>query len=159
MDIVEQFSYPGPAGSLPDLIQTARWRDDLAQALGGEVRSDDDDAPRYDLVLPSPADLTSLVGATIELVVRIDWDTREGNSCSGRLSVDVSGLPAGLEGTISARSESSDDGATVEMTGEFRVNVPLLGASLERKAAPTVQEVLSAFRTATQQWFADNKAG
>ena len=99
-------------------------------------------------VMPSPSVVARFTGPTLVVVDEIRWDPPNGSVCTGVATITVEGMPAGLVGTV--RLSPGGRGTVLDYAGELTVDVPLLGPSLAKQAAPVLLEAL-----ATQQQVGD----
>lgn len=92
-------------------------------------------------VMPTPSVVARLAGPTMAVVDQISWRADGGTgSRDGDALITVEGLPARLVGTV--RLAPGGRGALLDYDGELTVDVPLLGPSLARQAAPLLIEAL-----------------
>ena len=110
------------------------------------VRSDVSVTPpatRTSRTLTAPADTARFTGPELTIVEEITWaDVDADGSRTGAMYLTVTGQPVALRGQL--RLGPGGRGTLVRLTGELKVNVPLLGRRLEQSAAPAV---LLGFRT------------
>jgi len=93
--------------------------------------------------LPSPESAARFTGPQLTIVEDVDWSAAEPNGArTGALTMTVVGQPVRLSGKLLLRPGGR--GTTVELTGELKVAIPLLGRKMEESAAPAV---LAGFRT------------
>ena len=77
------------------------------------------------------------------MVEEVQWADAAGDgSRSGALTMTVLGQPVRLTGRL--QLAPGGRGTTVDLTGELKVAIPLLGRKLEESSAPAV---LAGFRT------------
>jgi len=92
-------------------------------------------------VMPTPSVVARLAGPTMAVVDQITWHPANGNgSRTGDALITVEGLPARLVGAV--RLDAGGRGAVLDYDGELTVDVPLLGPSLAKQAAPLLIEAL-----------------
>jgi hypothetical protein len=92
-------------------------------------------------VMPTPSVVARLAGPRMTVVDQITWRPAEADgSRGGDALITVEGLPARLVGAV--RLEAGGRGAVLDYDGELTVDVPLLGPSLARQAAPLLLEAL-----------------
>lgn len=107
--------------------------------------------------LPAPESAARFTGPQLTVVEDVQWaEAGAGGSRSGALTMTVLGQPVRLTGRL--QLGPGGRGTTVGLTGELKVNVPLLGRKLEASAAPAV---LAGFRTQQQvgdRWLAGQTA-
>ncbi len=96
--------------------------------------------------LPAPDSAKKFVGSTLTVVEKVDWaGANDDQSRTGAVDMSVPGQPVTLNGTY--QLYAGGPGSVLVLTGELKVNVPLLGKKLEQSAAPAV---LAGFRTQQQ---------
>jgi hypothetical protein len=91
-------------------------------------------------VMPSPSVVARFTGPTLAVVDEIRWDPPNGAVRTGVVTITVEGMPAGLVGTV--RLSPGGRGTVLDYVGELTVDVPLLGPSLAKQAAPVLLEAL-----------------
>jgi hypothetical protein len=92
-------------------------------------------------VMPTPSVVARLAGPTMAVVDQITWQPDDGTGRrTGDALITVEGLPARLVGTV--RLEPGGRGAVLDYDGELTVDVPFLGPSLAKQAAPLLVEAL-----------------
>jgi hypothetical protein len=108
---------------------------------------------RTSRTLPAPESAARFTGSTLTVVEEVQWAEAGGDgSRTGTMTMTVTGQPVRLTGQL--RIAPGGRGTTVALTGELKVNVPLLGRKLEESSAPAV---LAGFRTQQQvgdRWLA-----
>ncbi|WP_165962682.1 DUF2505 domain-containing protein [Occultella glacieicola] len=102
-----------------------------------------------------PNALRSFVGASIDVRFVEVWQPADPDGRrTGTFTMDVAGAPAGATGTT-ALEPDGEAGARIGYDGDAKVNVPFLGASVERAVVEAVQNVLDAERRAGVQWLTE----
>ncbi len=94
-------------------------------------------------VLKTPSAIAKLAGPKLAITDQIIWAAatdQADQGYHGTASITVEGLPAKLVGTV--RLASGGRGAVLEYRGELSVDVPLIGPSLAKQAAPQLLEAL-----------------
>jgi hypothetical protein len=104
-------------------------------------------------VMPTPSVVARLAGPRMAVVDQITWHQAEADgSRGGDALITVEGLPARLVGAV--RLEAGGRGAVLDYDGELTVDVPLLGPSLARQAAPLLLEALEIQQRVGDQFLA-----
>ncbi len=101
--------------------------------------------------LPSPDLAANFVGKTITVVQVIDWGGPGADgSRVGQLSMTIPKQPVQMKGTITL----SPAGATTiaQLTGELKVNIPLLGKKLEQASEPAVLAGFHKQEVVAKEW-------
>lgn len=118
------------------------------------------DAPRTwtSRTLPAPDAAARFTGPELTILEETVWgEAGADGSRDADLVLTVDKQPVSLRGKL--RLRPGGRGTTVNLTGELKVNVPLLGRKLEQGAAPAV---LAGFRTqqrAGDRWLAEHPQG
>ena len=106
--------------------------------------------------LKAPDAAARFTGPELTILEETTWgEPAADGSRVGQLVLTVDRQPVSLRGTL--HLSPGGRGTTVRLTGELKVNVPLLGRKLEQSAAPAV---LAGFRTqqsAGDSWLATRK--
>ena len=98
---------------------------------------------RTSRTLPSPESAARFTGPHLTVVEEVAWGQAGGDGArTGALTMTVVGQPVRLTGQLQLRPGGR--GTTVDLTGELKVAIPLLGRKLEESSAPAV---LAGFRT------------
>ena len=101
---------------------------------------------RTSRTLPSPDSAARFTGPTLTVVEEVQWAAADGDgSRTGALTMTITGQPVRLTGQL--RIGPGGRGTTANLTGQLKVNIPLLGRKLEESSAPAV---LAGFRTQQQ---------
>jgi hypothetical protein len=107
--------------------------------------------------LGAPESAARFTGSELTILEETIWgEPAADGSRQADLVLTVERQPVSLRGRL--HLAPGGRGTTVRLTGELKVNVPLLGRKLEQGAAPAV---LAGFRTqqkAGDRWLAENRA-
>ena len=108
---------------------------------------------RTSRTLSSPESAARFTGPQLTVVEEVQWgEAGTDGTRTGMLTMTVLGQPVRLNGRLQLRPGGR--GSTVDLTGELKVAIPLLGRKMEQSAAPAV---LAGFRTQQQvgdRWLA-----
>jgi hypothetical protein len=103
--------------------------------------------------LPAPDAARPFTGDTLTVVEEIVWgEPQADGSRTGTATMKVPGQPVNFTGRYVLAPGGT--GSSLTLTGQLKVNVPLLGKKLEQAAAPAV---MAGFRTQEQvgaEWLA-----
>lgn len=115
-----------------------------------------DGVPQHTAVertMEAPSAVRSLLGDRLTLVQKIRWNAADAAGArTGDLELTVQGMPARAQLAIDLRSGGR--GTVVSFTGEFTIKVPLLGRSLEAKAAPALTAGFDVQQQVGDDWLA-----
>jgi len=91
----------------------------------------------------SPESVARFTGPQLTVVEEVAWgEPALDGSRTGTMTMTVLGQPVSLKGSLELRPGGR--GTTVDLNGELKVAIPLLGRKLEQSSAPAV---LAGFRT------------
>jgi hypothetical protein len=112
---------------------------------------------RTSRTLASPDSAARFTGPQLTVVEEVQWgDAETDGARTGSLTMTVLGQPVRLNGRLQLRPGGR--GTTVDLTGELKVAIPLLGRKIEESAAPAV---LAGFRTQQRvgdSWLAGDRS-
>ena len=98
---------------------------------------------RSSRTLASPESAARFTGPQLTVVEEVAWsEAAPDGSRTGTMNMTITGQPVSLKGTL--RLRPGGRGTTVDLNGELKVAIPLLGRKLEQSSAPAV---LAGFRT------------
>jgi hypothetical protein len=98
-----------------------------------------------------PSFATKFVGSEIQIVQAEDWS----GTTTADLSVTIPGKPGHLKGTIELRGTGSSTVETV--TGEVKVNIPLVGGKLESLISDMLGAALNTEERVGRAWLAGDR--
>ncbi|MFT3877859.1 MAG: DUF2505 domain-containing protein [Propioniciclava sp.] len=99
----------------------------------------------------SPAAVRAFIGTELTFTQTITWGPREADGArTGNVTIDIKGAPASLGGTV--RLAPTASGSSLDWDGEFTVSVPFVGPSVERAAAPMIEESLDVIGSQARVW-------
>lgn len=102
-------------------------------------------------VMPAPSEIVAFVGPTLTLEQRMLWQVAGPDGArQGRLEVVIVGAPVQVSGSTLLAPELGR--TRFDYVGDLRVDIPILGRSLERKAAPFITEVFELQYRIGQAW-------
>jgi hypothetical protein len=115
---------------------------------GAEVRS------RRTMPTDQVPDLVrNLVGATLTVVqVEVWGPAGAGGGRDGTVTVEVSGAPVGLTGSLRLRPDGA--GTLETVAGELKARVPLIGGRIERAAEPAIMVAIEVEEREGRAWLA-----
>ena len=98
---------------------------------------------RTSRTLRAPDSAARFTGPELTVVEEVAWSDRQADgSRNASLTMTVLGQPVNLRGTLSL--DPGGRGTKVDLDGELKVAIPLLGKKFEQSSAPAV---LAGFRT------------
>lgn len=101
----------------------------------------------------TPSAVSGLLGESLTLLQALRWNAPDADGArTGRLELTVKGMPARAEVEVNLRPGGR--GTLIDFDGEFTIKVPLVGKSLEAKAAPALTEGFSMQQRVGDRWLA-----
>lgn len=89
--------------------------------------------------LPAPDVAKKLTGDTLRIEETVEWGEADADGTrSGTVTVTVKGQPAKMNGTV--KMTPGGPGTVGDVSGELKVNIPLMGKKIEKMAAPLIIE-------------------
>jgi hypothetical protein len=103
--------------------------------------------------LEAPASAARFTGPQLTIKEDVDWgDAAAGDARIGALTMTVLGQPVSMKGEL--RLGPGGRGTTVDLEGELKVAIPLLGRKLEQAAAPAVMAGFRTQQSVGDRWLA-----
>lgn len=100
-----------------------------------------------------PDFVKGLVGATLAVTETQDWGPPASDGARrGVLTVDITGAPIELSGTLTLRPGGVGSVESVE--GDLKARIPLLGGRIEKAAAPAIESAIRVERKVAESWLA-----
>ena len=103
----------------------------------------------------APSQVARFTGSTLNLTMRATWQ-QTGDGWSGPVTMDVQKVPGSFAGTSTVAPDGA--GTSVVYSGDFSIHLPLVGKTLEQKAAPYLTSMLEAQQEKGAAWLADHPA-
>lgn len=96
----------------------------------------------------------SLVGSRLQTTETWDWEAPGADGTrQGHLRVEVAGAPVTLRAR--ARLAPSPHSSVLDVSGELKASVPLVGSRIEKAAAPAVLDALRAEGDTGRRWLTE----
>ncbi len=148
MDITTGLDFAAPPADVYAMMTDQAYLDEVCVASHSiryetSVAGDTTHASR---TLPAPDSAARFTGPELVIVEDIVWGAAAANgSRTGTMTMTVQGQPVTLKGRLTLAAGGR--GTKVDLDGELKVAIPLLGRKLEQSSAPAV---LAGFRTQQQ---------
>lgn len=155
MQITSRLDFAADPTTVYQMVTDPNWLEELCQQTTATSHSVEVAAgtTRLHLSLPTPKEASAFIGSTLNLTQTVEWaDAAPDGSHSGRMNVEIPGLPVTLTGT--ALLAPGGRGTTVDYNGELEVKIPLVGNKIEQAAAPYIKQALDAQQSVGDQWLA-----
>ncbi len=103
--------------------------------------------------IEAPAQARAFLGPQLSFTQQVTWGARTPDGGrTGQVSIDILRAPASAAGAVTLAPTAA--GSVLNWEGELTVSVPLLGATIERQAAPLIVEMLDELGTQARAWLA-----
>jgi Protein of unknown function (DUF2505) len=153
MDISTQLDFAAPPDQVYAMMTDQAYLEQVcvaSESISYEA-SVSGSATHTSRTLPAPESAARFTGSKLTVTEDVRWgEASADGSRVGDLTMTVVRQPVRLKGQL--RLAPGGRGTVVAMTGELKINVPLLGRKQEEAAAPAV---MAGFRTQQQvgdQW-------
>ncbi len=101
-----------------------------------------------------PEFVKSIVGARLSITETYQWDAlRADGSREGTLTVEAAGAPVAMRGTV--HLEPVQDGTNLNIDGDLKAHIPLIGGRIEKAAAPAFIRALRSEHESARRWLAE----
>ncbi len=93
----------------------------------------------------------SMIGPKIAVTETIIWSPASADgSRTGTVTLAIGDAPVGMTGTV--RLDPSDTGTRIEIDGELKAKIPLMGGKIEKAAAPSIIDAIDREHETGQEW-------
>ena len=145
MDISNHLDFAAPPADVYAMMTDQRYLEEVcvaSESISFHV-SATGSTTQTSRTLPAPETAARFTGPQLTVNDEVVWDNPSSDgSRSGTVRMTVLGQPVNFRGEI--RLSPGGRGSVVDVRGDLKVAVPLLGRKLEEAAAPAV---LAAYRT------------
>ena len=154
MHIKSDHSYDAPPAKVHAMLTNPEFWQSLAQGRVDSCQASlTETGLKAKIGAPAPEQISAFTGATINVNLDASWlETDDG--WAGPFTIDVDKMPASLVGTSTIAAK--DAGTVVHYDGELTIRIPLVGKTLETKAAPYVMAIINDQEAVGQAWLASN---
>lgn len=105
---------------------------------------------------PAPEQARTFTGSTLRVDEEVAWDAAADDGArTGRLTLTVKGQPAQMDGTVQLTPAEGGSHTLVNVAGDLKVKIPLVGKKIEKMAAPMVLEGIEAQQSVAQRRLAN----
>ncbi len=153
MQISSRAEFPADPTAVFGMLTTQGFLEDVAKASGATDHrcSVQGTTTVSERSLPSPEMAKKFVGSTITVHEEVTWgDAAADGSRSGQVRLTVPGQPFLLNGTVTLKPGGA--GSVVDLNGDLKVSIPLLGKKLEEASAPAILEGFKVQENVGRDW-------
>ena len=155
MQLTSRHDFPAPPAAVYAMLTDEAFLRHAATEMGSPDARVAASASRtaVEATIEAPDVVRAFVGATLRVLLEVDWgDARPGGTRAGTFTMTVPGTPVTVAGTTLLAPTAS--GTEVTYDGELTVRLPLVGARVERQAAPAILEALEDQARIGRAWLA-----
>jgi uncharacterized protein YndB with AHSA1/START domain len=139
MDITTRLEFAAPPAEVFTMLTDEKYLDAVCRAT--ESSSYDVEvagsSTRTTRSFPAPDGVARFTGAELKVTEQTAWGEELADGLrTGELEMNVQGQPVSLRGHLELAAGGA--GTIVQLTGELKVAIPLLGRKLEQSTAPVV---------------------
>jgi Protein of unknown function (DUF2505) len=155
MDLSNHLDFAAPPTDVYAMMTDQKYLDEVCVASGSlsyDV-SVDGSTTRTSRTLPAPDSAARFTGPKLTVNDEVAWgDPSSDGSRSGTVTMTVLGQPVKFRGKL--QLSAGGRGSVVDITGELKVAIPILGKKLEESAAPAITEGYKKQQEVGDRWLA-----
>ncbi|GAA1435391.1 DUF2505 domain-containing protein [Microlunatus lacustris] len=153
MDITTRLEFAATPPEVYAMLTDAQYLDEVCRAT--ESSSYDVDVAgsttQTTRSFPAPDAVARFVGGTLTVTEQTVWGEAAADGArTGNLEMTVKGQPVSMKGQLALAPVGA--GTVVELTGDLKVAIPLLGKKLEQSSAPAVLAGFSKQQEVGSRW-------
>ena len=155
MDITTRLEFAATPPEVYAMLTDAQYLDEVCRAT--ESSSYDVDVAGSTTTttrsFPAPDAVARFVGGTLTVTEQTVWGEAAADGArTGDLEMTVKGQPVSMKGRLALAPSGA--GTVVQLTGDLKVAIPLLGRKLEQSSAPAVLAGFSKQQEVGSRWLA-----
>ena len=155
MDITTRLEFAAPPATVFSMLTDRGYLDEVCRATES-ARYDVDvtgSTTRTSRSFPAPDAVARFTGSELTVSEETTWgEAAADGSRTGALLMDVKGQPVTMRGQLQLSPGGA--GTLVQLTGDLKVAIPLLGKKIEQSTAPTVLAGFSKQQEVGNRWLA-----
>ncbi len=159
MELTATHVFAAPPEAVHAMMTDQAFLTHAAAASGAESRGVQATPTRTEstMLVAAPPEVRAFVGSRLTLRQTMEWGpAAPDGSRQGSLAIDVADTPVTVRARTTLRPTAS--GSRLEYDGHLEVNVPLLGRTIEKQAAPPILAALHAQQRIGADWLARGQA-
>jgi hypothetical protein len=144
MNITTRLEFAAAPTEVYAMLTDAQYLDEVCRATASSSHEVDvaGSTTRTTRSFPAPDGVARFTGSTLTVTEETVWgEPGADGGRSANLQMTVHGQPVSMKGRLELAPAGA--GTVVQLTGDLKVSIPLLGKKLEQSTAPTV---LAGFR-------------
>ena len=155
MDISSHLDFAAQPTDVYAMMTDQKYLEEVCVASGSLSYHASVDGPttKTSRTLPAPDSAARITGPKLPVNEEVVWgDQSSDGSRSGAVTMTVLGQPVMFRGKV--QLSAGGRGSLVDITGELKVAIPLLGRKLEESAAPAVTDGYKTQQEVGDRWLA-----
>jgi hypothetical protein len=155
MDISSQLDFAGQPTEVYAMMTDRKYLDEVCVASGSLSYhvSVEGSTTKTSRTLPAPDSAQRFTGPELTVNEEVVWEDPSSNgSRNAAVTMTVLGQPVTFRGKL--QLSPGGRGSVVDVTGELKVAIPLLGKKLEESTAPSVKEGYKTQQEVGDRWLA-----
>jgi hypothetical protein len=155
MDITTRLEFAAAPTEVYAMLTDAQYLEEVCQATASSSYDVDvaGSTTRTTRSFPAPDGVARFTGSTLTVTEETVWgDATADGGRSGDLQMTVQGQPVSMQGRLELAAAGA--GSVVELTGNLKVSIPLLGKKLEQSTAPSVLAGFQKQQEVGSRWLA-----
>jgi hypothetical protein len=155
MDITTRLEFAAPPADVFTMLTDEKYLDEVCRATDSTSYDVDvsGSTTRTTRAFPAPAAVARFTGSELTVTEETTWgEASADGQRSGELQMNVQGQPVSMRGRL--QLATGGRGTVVELTGDLKVAIPLLGKKLEQSTAPVVLAGFQRQQEVGERWLA-----
>ena len=155
MEITTSLFFPADPAAVFGLLTNQDFLADVARESGATQHTVhiQDTITISERTLDAPAAAHKFIGESLSISERRVWSSAQADgSRTAQLTLTSPGQPIEMQGTIALSPQR--DGTRIDVRGDLKVRIPLVGKKLEKMAAPAVESGIRAEERVGLRWLA-----
>ena len=155
MDISSHLDFAAQPTDVYAMMTDQKYLEEVCVASGSLSYHASAEGPttKTSRTLPAPDSAARFTGPKLTVNEEVVWgDQSSDGSRSGAVTMTVLGQPVAFRGKV--QLSAGGRGSVVDISGELKVAIPLLGRKLEESAAPAVMDGYKTQQEVGDRWLA-----
>ena len=155
MDLSNHLDFAAQPTDVYAMMTDQKYLDEVCVASGSLSyhASVEGSTTKTSRTLPAPDSAARFTGPQLTVNEEVVWaDPSSDGSRNAAVTMTVLGQPVTFRGKL--RLSAGGRGSVVDVTGELKVSIPLLGKKLEESTAPSVKEGYKTQQEVGDRWLA-----
>lgn len=153
MEIKTSLVFPADPETVFGLMTNREFLNEVAQESGASDTTITVDglSTTSERTLAAPESTQKFTGPTLRVLEERVWSAaRPDGGRTATLNLTVPGQPMTMPGTLTISRQGN--GTRIDIRGDLKVNIPLVGKKIEKVAAPAIEEGIRAEERVALRW-------